>query len=70
MEEKYYITIDMLPITLRPKDIAEILDVTTDYARRLFREKAFPTSLIGKRRVVGRTDFLRWLEQREINRGL
>lgn len=69
MENKYYITADMLPIMLKPKDVAFFLSVTTDYARELFRIKAFPTTAIGKRRVVSRTDFINWLDKQEINRG-
>ena len=38
MESKYYMTTEMLPITLRPRDIAELLDISIKYARTLFRD--------------------------------
>lgn len=68
MESKYYMTAEMLPITLRPKDVAKLLDVSIKYARSLFRDHTFPTIMIGERKLVGRTDFLAWLDSLETNK--
>ena len=68
MESKYYTTAEMLPITLRPKDVAELLDVSIKYARSLFRNNVFPTITIGERKLVSRTDFLAWLNSLEMNK--
>lgn len=59
-----------LPLVLRPKDVSEALDVSLDYARRLFHSPGFPSVTIGKRRVVSQKNFLTWLEGRRVHHGI
>jgi len=61
---------DLLPLVLRPKDVSEALDVSLDYARRLFHSPGFPSVTIGKRRVVSQKNFLTWLERRRVQHGI
>ncbi len=60
----------LLPLVLRPKDVSEALDVSLDYARRLFHSPGFPSVTIGKRRVVSQKNFLTWLEGRRVHHGI
>lgn len=57
-----------LPIMLRPKQVAELLGVSTSYARALFRRDDFPSALIGARRLVLSSDFLEWLDRQTIHK--
>lgn len=60
---------DVLPLVLRPKDAAEALGVSIDYARRLFHSPGFPSVTIGKRRVITQESFLIWLEGMRVYNG-
>ena len=61
---------DLLPLVLRPKDVSEALDVSPDYARRLFRSPGFPSMRIGKRKVISQKSFLTWLEGMRVHNGI
>lgn len=61
---------DLLPLVLRPKDVSEALDVSLDYARRLFHSPGFPSVTIGKRRVITQESFLIWLEGMRVHHGI
>ncbi len=55
-----------LPLFLRPKDVSEVLGVSLNFARQLFRsENTFETVVFGKRRYVSSECFLAWLESLE-----
>ena len=60
---------ELLPLFLKPRDVSKALGVSIDYARRLFRENAFPTITIGRRRVLKQADFLNWLERKSKQNG-
>lgn len=60
----------LLPLVLRPKDVSEALDVSLDYARRIFRDPCFPSITIGKRKVISQKSFLIWLEGMRVHNGI
>ncbi len=53
---------EALPLVLHPKDVSDALGVSIDYARYLFRSGTLPVSVIGKRKVVTRTNFIKWMD--------
>lgn len=61
---------DLLPLVLRPKDVSEALDVSPDYARRLFHTPGFPFITMGKRKVITHKSFLIWLEGMRVHHGI
>lgn len=60
-----YITENELPIMLSPQDVADLLEITLGYARMLFKMDDFPSAVIGKRRFISSSDFIRWLNTKE-----
>lgn len=52
---------DDLPMTLTPKDVAQILGMTLNQTYRLFRCKDFPSSRIGEKYLIPKPKFLHWL---------
>lgn len=63
MEEKAtYTSLDQLPITLRAQDLASVLGISRSAAYTLMRSKEFPTIFIGRRMLVQRDKFIKWLD--------
>ena len=60
----HYTTIEQLPITLNAHDVAGALGISRSQAYNLLHTKDFPTIHIGKRLLVPKTQFLRWMEER------
>ena len=60
----------LLPLVLRPKDVSEALDVSLDFARRLFHTPGFPFITMGKRKVITQKSFLIWLEGMRVHHGI
>lgn len=56
---------DGMPLVLHPSEVAEILTISDDYARELFRRDDFPSFIVGKRMVVRTESLFRWLSQQE-----
>lgn len=52
-----------LPITLTANDLSSVLGLSVAGAYNLMNEEGFPLLKIGKRKMVLRDNFLRWLEQ-------
>ena len=59
---KGYTSYDQLPLALRAEDVAQVLGISRAGAYALFRAEGFPCIHIGKRMIVQRDAFLRWLD--------
>lgn len=59
---KDYKTYDQLPLTLQASDLSSILGISRAGAYTLMHRADFPTLFIGKRMVVLKDQFLRWLD--------
>lgn len=55
-------TIEELPLVLKADDIASAMGISRAFAYQLLRSKGFPTIYIGRRMVVYRESFIKWLE--------
>ena len=51
-----------LPLTLNASQIASILGISKSCAYALLHREDFPTVRIGRRMIVSKTKFERWLE--------
>lgn len=60
---KTYTSYDQLPLTLRAEEVAQILSISRAGAYTLFHAEGFPSIRIGRRLIVPREDFLRWLSE-------
>lgn len=58
-----YTSYEELPLTLHADDIAGVLGISRGGAYALMHTEGFPTIRIGKRMVVPRDKFLRWMEE-------
>lgn len=54
--------IEDLPLSLTAKDIAKVLGLSLEHAYRLIHSKEFPSIQIGKRLVVPKPAFAKWME--------
>lgn len=54
--------IEELPLSLTAKDIAKVLGVSLEHAYTLIHRKEFPSVQIGKRLVVPKLAFAKWME--------
>ena len=55
-------TNDLALILSAPPQVAEFLGISRSLAYQLFRQKDFPTILIGRRKLVRREALLAWLD--------
>lgn len=62
-----YKNYDQLPLTLNAKDVASILGISRANAYFLFHADGFPTVRIGKRMLVCKDKFLKWLDGQQKN---
>ena len=62
---KNYTSYDQLPLTLRAEEIAQVLSISRAGAYSLFHSEGFPCIKIGKRIMVQRDAFLRWLDEKQ-----
>ncbi len=53
---------DELPLTLDANDIAKVLGISKQNAYILLHRKDFPSVQIGKRLVIPKPAFIRWME--------
>lgn len=51
-----------LPISLNGSDVAAVLNISRAMAYNLMSSEGFPTLSIGKRKVVPKDAFIRWVE--------
>lgn len=61
MEDKNYKSIEELPLSLKPEDVAFALNVSRATAYNLVNSKGFPVIRIGKRFVIPKDAFLKWM---------
>ncbi|HCJ57614.1 MAG TPA: DNA-binding protein [Clostridiaceae bacterium] len=59
---KSFYNIDELPMTLNSDDVAAALNISRAGAYNLMNQKEFPALRIGKRIVVPKQAFIRWIE--------
>ena len=57
-----YTSIDQLPLTLCAEHVAMALGISRAGAYTLLHSKGFPTIKIGKRLVVPRDKFIKWMD--------
>lgn len=57
-----YTSVDQLPLTLCAEHVAMALGISRAGAYTLLHSKGFPTIKIGKRLVVPRDKFIKWME--------
>ena len=57
-----YTSVDQLPLTLCAEHVAMALGISRAGAYTLLHSKGFPTIKIGKRLVVPRDQFIKWME--------
>ena len=68
MRESKFKSYNDLPLTLSAVDVAEVLGVSRAAAYELVRSKGFPRMNIGKRILIPKDAFLKWIrEQTEVN---
>jgi predicted DNA-binding transcriptional regulator AlpA len=51
-----------IPVSLNAEDVAHFLGISRTKAHTLMNSKDFPTLHIGKRKIVIKDNFLRWIE--------
>ena len=54
---------DELPIMLQASHVKQVLGLSTGKAYQLMHSEGFPTQYFGKRMMVLKPDFIKWLEQ-------
>lgn len=55
-----------VPLYLNADDICDILHISRAYAYNLFYAEGFPTINLGKRKMVRKEKFFKWLEEHEV----
>lgn len=58
-----YTSLEQLPITLSANQVAQVLGISRANAYVLLHSKDFPTIRIGKRMIVPKDKFLKWMER-------
>lgn len=59
----FYKSLDDLPLMLNAEDIKVIMNISRAGAYQLMHREDFPTIMVGKRLLVPRDEFLRWMNQ-------
>ena len=55
--------LDQLPLTLNANHVATALGISRSQAYNLLHAKSFPTIRVGRRRLVPKTRFIRWMDE-------
>lgn len=55
-----------VPLYLSADDIKDILNVSRAFAYNLFYAEGFPAIVLGKRKMVRKEKFFKWLEEHEV----
>lgn len=58
-----YTNYEEMPIVLSAKDVSTALRISRSNTYRLLSSEGFPCITVGKRMVVPKTAFIRWLEE-------
>jgi len=54
---------DELPVMLQANHLKQVLGLSNGKVYQLMHSEGFPTQYFGKRMMVMKSDFIRWLEQ-------
>ena len=54
---------EMLPVMLQASHVKQVLGLSTGKAYQLLRSEGFPAQRFGRRVMVLKADFIKWLEQ-------
>lgn len=57
-----YTHIDKLPLFLNVSDVAEIMNISKNKAYELFHQKNFPSIILGRRMLIPKLAFIKWME--------
>lgn len=57
-----YTHIDELPLFLNVSDVAEIMNISKNKAYELFHKKDFPSIILGRRMLIPKLAFIKWME--------
>ena len=63
-----YTSLEQLPVTLCANQVAQVLGISRANAYVLMHSKGFPTIRIGKRMIVPKDKFLKWMEMQATTR--
>ena len=55
--------LEELPVGLSPEDVGRILGISRAGAYNLVNSKGFPVLRVGKRLVILKDSFIRWIEE-------
>ncbi len=58
-----YLSLDQIPLTLNAADIADVLGISRSKAYCLLNTPDFPALRLGKRLLVPKHLFLKWLDE-------
>jgi excisionase family DNA binding protein len=61
-----YKSIDELPLTITVIDIADILGISRNNAYAVANSEEFPKMRIGKRIIIPKAAFVKWLEETRV----
>ena len=59
-------SLDAMPVCLKVDDVAAALGISRAHAYDLTNSQGFPRLAIGKRIVIPKTAFARWLEEKTV----
>lgn len=59
-----YKTVDDLPITFGPAELAEILSISRNKAYELANRSDFPTYRVGKKIIISKKHFIIWMDDK------
>lgn len=62
MDQTIYTQFDQLPLVLDADEIGKVLNISRSNAYALLHRQDFPTLMIGKRMLVPKDRFLKWIE--------
>ena len=68
MKQALYKSYDELPFVLTARELSEVLRISRSGAYALMAREGFPSVSLGKRLVVPKDLFLRWLEEEATQR--
>lgn len=57
-----YCNVDDLPLSLTVEDIGDIMGFSKNKAYELCHSKGFPCVIVGRRMIIPKLAFLKWLE--------
>ena len=64
---KSYKSVDELPLGLNADQVGDILGISRTKAYELVKSEGFPKIQLGKRIVIPKDAFIRWIEQQTNN---